>query len=235
MFAESMLESGNIHREGRGWSTLLSIALQSLLLAALVALPMFRPDALPMALKITSSPIAFGRADVLPPTPQSPTQRPVTPREEPRIVFTTSQDPAVVFNRPTEINPPGPYMPGPISRPDGVRNVLESLIPANPPTIAVKPPERVIVSRIDPGRLTYQVKPIYPLPAKLARVEGTVVLHAVIDREGRITSLQVTSGPPLLQAAARDAVRQWRYQPYILNGVAVEVETQVSVIFRMAR
>jgi len=78
------------------------------------------------------------------------------------------------------------------------------------------------------------VQPNYPALARSARVQGSVVLRAVISRAGTIENLQVLSGHPLLTSAAIDAVRQWRYRPYILNGEPVEVETQVTVNFLLA-
>ncbi len=64
-------------------------------------------------------------------------------------------------------------------------------------------------------------------------MQGTVVLHAIVSREGRITSLEVVSGPPLFVQAALDAVRQWRYRPTLLGGEPVEVETTITVVFRL--
>lgn len=84
----------------------------------------------------------------------------------------------------------------------------------------------MILSRLDP---------VYPAIAKAARIEGTVVLRAIISRDGSIQNLQVVSGPPLLAPAAVDAVRQWRYRPYLLNGEPVEVETTVQVIFQISQ
>jgi protein TonB len=75
------------------------------------------------------------------------------------------------------------------------------------------------------------VQPQYPSIAIQARISGPVVLHALISRQGNIENLQVLSGPPLLVKAAMDAVRQWRYRPYALNGEPVEVDTQVTVNF----
>jgi protein TonB len=83
------------------------------------------------------------------------------------------------------------------------------------------------------ARLLSRVEPPYPTLAKLTKTEGTVRLHAIISRDGRITSLDVISGPPLLVQAALDAVRQWRYRPTLLNGEPVEVETSITVIFRL--
>ena len=83
------------------------------------------------------------------------------------------------------------------------------------------------------GNLIHRVQPEYPQLARQARIQGTVVLRAVISREGRIENLQVLSGHPLLVPAALDAVRQWRYRPYSLNEQPVEVETQITVNFTL--
>jgi protein TonB len=81
------------------------------------------------------------------------------------------------------------------------------------------------------GNLIQRVQPVYPVLARQARIQGTVVLRAVISREGTIEKLQVASGPPLLVQAAIDAVRQWRYRLYLLNNEPVEVDSQVTVNF----
>jgi len=81
------------------------------------------------------------------------------------------------------------------------------------------------------GNLIHRLQPAYPLLAVQTRTQGQVVLRAVISREGTIENLQVVSGHPLLVRAALEAVRQWRYRPYVLNGEPVEVETQVTVNF----
>jgi protein TonB len=75
--------------------------------------------------------------------------------------------------------------------------------------------------------------PNYPPIAKAARVSGTVILQATISKTGTITNLRVVSGPPMLQQSAMDAVRSWRYRPYLLNGDPVEVETTVNVVFSL--
>jgi periplasmic protein TonB len=79
------------------------------------------------------------------------------------------------------------------------------------------------------ANLVRQVKPSYPHTAILMRVQGTVVLEAIIDRDGRVENLKVISGHPLLIKAASEAVEQWRYRPTLLNGQPVEVLTQVTV------
>jgi protein TonB len=93
--------------------------------------------------------------------------------------------------------------------------------------------QRIRVSTMDPAKLLVQVKPVYPQIAKLAGVQGTVVLHAIVSRDGSIQSLQVVGGHPMLTEAAKQAVWQWRYKPTLLNGEAVEVETSINVNFRL--
>jgi protein TonB len=73
--------------------------------------------------------------------------------------------------------------------------------------------------------------PIYPRFARDAHVDGTVVLHAIISKAGTISSVSVISGPAMLRQAALDAVKTWRFRPYLLNNEPVEVETTVNVIF----
>jgi periplasmic protein TonB len=81
--------------------------------------------------------------------------------------------------------------------------------------------------------LIQKTVPVYPAIAKAARVQGTVVLQATISKSGEITNLRVISGPALLQQSAMDAVRSWRYRPYLLNNDPVEVDTTVNVIFTL--
>ena len=81
--------------------------------------------------------------------------------------------------------------------------------------------------------ITRRVEPVYPPIAERARVQGTVQLKAIISKEGAIENLQLVSGHPLLVPAAMDAVKQWRYRPYILNGEPLEVETIVIVNFHL--
>jgi protein TonB len=93
----------------------------------------------------------------------------------------------------------------------------------------VAPPLRV--SHISEGNLIRKVLPVYPQLARSARIQGAVVLQAVISKEGVIENLRVVTGHPMLVPAAIDAVRQWRYRPYVLNNEPVEVETQITVNF----
>ncbi len=99
---------------------------------------------------------------------------------------------------------------------------------------AVTSPEIVRVGgNIAVANLIHEVPPVYPLVAKTAHIQGTVVLHAIIAKNGSIKKLTYISGPPLLMRAAMDAVRQWRYKPMLLNGKPVEVDTTITVVFNL--
>jgi len=98
--------------------------------------------------------------------------------------------------------------------------------------IVPKPVSKVFrTSTILQGSLIRRVQPTYPPLAKSARIQGPVILEAMISKAGTIDNLRVLSGHPMLVGAAIEAVGQWRYRPYILNGEAVEVETQITVNF----
>jgi protein TonB len=95
-------------------------------------------------------------------------------------------------------------------------------------------PKKIAISGgVMQGMLLLKTVPQYPPIAKAARVQGTVVLQATISKTGSIENLKVIQGPAMLQQAALDAVRTWRYKPYLLNNEPVEVETTVNVIFTL--
>jgi len=101
-----------------------------------------------------------------------------------------------------------------------------------------RPPEparNVRTSVIMEGNLIHRVQPEYPFMAKQLRLQGAVVLKAVISREGTIERMTVLAGDVRLAASALAAVRQWRYRPYYLNHEPVEVETQITVNFVLER
>jgi protein TonB len=104
----------------------------------------------------------------------------------------------------------------------------------NAPKVQAAPPKKINISAgVAVGNLIQKTSPVYPPIAKAARVSGTVVLQATISKTGTIENLRVISGPAMLQQAALDAVRSWRYRPYLLNNDPVEVETTVNVIFSL--
>ena len=97
------------------------------------------------------------------------------------------------------------------------------------------PPQRVRVSQgVMASFVITKVPPNYPADAKQARIQGTVLMTVIIDKEGNVSNIQLVSGHPILAPAAVDAVKQWKYRPYLLNGAPVEVETQVQVNFTLA-
>ena len=95
-------------------------------------------------------------------------------------------------------------------------------------------PQRIRVSAgVAQGLLLSKVNPLYPPDARDQRIQGVVILQATIDKEGNVASLQLISGHPLLAPAAIEAVKQWKYRPYLLNGNPIEVNTQVQVNFTL--
>jgi protein TonB len=115
----------------------------------------------------------------------------------------------------------------------GVIGGIISSAPVAVPKVAT--PQKVRVSQgVSEGLLLHKVTPSYPPLAKQARIQGAVLLQATIGKDGSIQNLRVQSGHPMLTQAAIDAVRQWKYKPYLLNGEAVEVETTVQVNFTLS-
>lgn len=110
---------------------------------------------------------------------------------------------------------------------DGLNEGNWSIPPPQP-----KPPRMIRTSEgVQSAMLIHRVEPLYPPFARTAHISGTVELRAIIGRDGRVNSVEVLSGNPLLARAAIEAVRQWRYRPTILDGEAVEVETRITVNF----
>lgn len=117
-------------------------------------------------------------------------------------------------------------------------NVVEKPQPGvlmtSPPAGSAERPQRVRVSQgVSQGLLVRQVKPVYPREAREAGIQGSVIIQAVIGKDGMLLETKVISGPKELQQAAVGAVQQWRYKPYYLNGKPVEVETQITVNFQL--
>ncbi|MGD0225050.1 MAG: TonB family protein [Terriglobia bacterium] len=116
-----------------------------------------------------------------------------------------------------------------------IGGVLSAAAPPPPPPPKPQTPKRIRVGgQVESARLIFQPKPEYPPLAKMARIQGTVRLDAIISKDGTIQDLKVISGHPLLVRAALDAVQRWRYQPTMLNGDAVEVATEIDVNFTLA-
>jgi periplasmic protein TonB len=102
-------------------------------------------------------------------------------------------------------------------------------------TTAPAPKRTRVPARIAEANLVYDVAPKYPPEAGRARIEGTVVLMAVIGKDGTVRDVRVESGLPLLAQAAIEAVKQWRYRPYLLNGQPVEIDSQITINFNLSK
>jgi TonB family protein len=112
---------------------------------------------------------------------------------------------------------------------------FKSVSPGGTPPQAGTTPMRVRVSQgVTQGMVNSKVQPIYPPDAKAARVQGSVVIAVIIGKDGNVQSERLVSGHPLLSPAAMDAVKGWKYRPYVLNGDPVEVDTQITVNFTLA-
>jgi protein TonB len=109
------------------------------------------------------------------------------------------------------------------------------LAPPPPQSDAEAPPRKpkLVPPNVQQALLITRVEPVYPVLAKQIRLEGTVVIRAIIAENGAVESAEILSGHPLLARAARDAILEWRYRPTLLRGEPIEVETLVTVIFRM--
>jgi len=128
-----------------------------------------------------------------------------------------------------------------IMAPGGTRTVTATgitttALPAPSASSDATPPQRIRVGgNVQQTKLVSQPRPTYPLEAKQARIQGVVQLSAIIGKDGAIQHLEVIAGHPLLVQAALDAVRQWVYQPTLLNGQPVEVVTQIDVNFTLSQ
>ncbi len=235
MFEDSTFETmGRIQTRSRGWM-MATLAFNSSILLALVIIPIIHPEMLPQItnaiLMEEPAPVQDVRPVVR--TEQAPTERTEMPSEvilAPRLI-------------PSKPWIPGKGQdPGPIGPVDfgGGPNAMGS--PDNPfnghgthPDVRPAAPAATqhVSSGVMQGMLIYKVIPTYPAVAQAIRASGTVVLQATISRDGAIENLRVVEGPAVLRQSALDAVKQWRYRPFMLNGQPVEVETTVDVQFKL--
>jgi protein TonB len=238
MFAEVLSDSPWANRSHRGWTTLASFAVQALAVGALLLLPLLYTQGLPgLAFRET---LAVPVPPPAPPTPAAGGRHAASnlTSDGALLGITTiphGVTPLVEREAPAPVDLSGVSVWGSTGSGHAGTGVIGSTgigLYAVAPPPAPKPTARVLrPSTIMEGQLVHRVQPIYPPLAIQARIQGEVVLHAMISREGTIEGLQVVSGHPMLAPAAIAAVRQWRYRPCYLNGEPVEVETQVTVKF----
>ena len=235
MFNELIESSSERKKTNTGWSVILSAIVQISVLIVLILIPLLYTQALPKAMLATLL--------VAPPPPPPPPPPPVKeiikpvarliqsgklmqPRAIPKdvAVFKEAELPPDIINN---TNQSGVFggIPG------------QGIIGGTGPVLA--PPKPAAPARIKQGgevtaaSIITQTRPAYPALARQARIQGTVVLHAIIDKEGKVAQLEVVSGHPLLVQSAIEAVKQWRYKPTQLNGDPVEVDTTIQVTFTM--
>jgi protein TonB len=113
--------------------------------------------------------------------------------------------------------------------------VIGGIISSAPIVPKIATPQRIRVSQgVTQGMIIRRVQPSYPPLARQARIQGPVVLQAEIGKDGSIQNLHLISGHPMLAPAAIEAIKQWKYKPYILNGEPVEVETTITFNFTLS-
>jgi protein TonB len=236
-------EATSSARRSRRKTLGVSLTFEILLLGLLVAAPLHSGVAQPQIRQNLAPPLAFFGGW----RQHRPAQPVVTPPPAhlPVISNPFQQTPvsgvavhALDHEEPGEVSGPdsfGDSVPGGI----GVTELERIPAPPEPPRIEqpAHPEKRPL--KLSEGVLEAQlisrVEPRYPPLALQTRQSGTVVLHAIISRDGRINALEVVSGSPFFVQAALEAVRQWRYRPTLLNGEPVEVETTITVEFRLQR
>lgn len=250
MFSDSLLEFAGAGKR-KAMATTTSFIFNCLAVGVMLIMPMVFTDTLPKAQLLT-----FLVAPPPPPPPPPPaaveqvkrivreiqtdmlnTGQLRTPTKIPRKVEMIKEEIApppmtaasgVVGGVPGGI--PGGQLGGVIG---GIVNSTSNLSAV--PKLIPNTPQRIRISQgVTKGLLIHKEEPTYPSIARAARVQGDVVLSAVIDINGQIQNLQLISGHPMLVPAALAAVKQWRYKPYLLNGQPVEVETTITVIFSLS-
>lgn len=236
LFQGSLVVSGTKARPRNPWAAVGSVTLLSLFLLAIVVVPQFHTDTLPERKTLTMLYVPTAASSVTRlPAPTSTSRNSPTNMKIPSPVHPTQEAPA-----------PPPDSAGGLAGgvPDGLvggipggalSEVLRST--GSAPVLATTPaPKRIrVAARIAEANLVYDVAPTYPPEAGRARIEGTVVLMAVIGKNGTVEEVRIERGLPVLAQAAVEAVKQWRYRPYLLNGEPVEVASQITINFTLSR
>jgi periplasmic protein TonB len=237
MFDE-MIVSGNkgeMARTHKPWSVGLSVIIQVTIIAALALIPLVYTQALPKAMLTT-----FLTAPP-PPAPPPPPQQAVVKQVQPKKTFAVNQTvaPTMIPKKVEIVQDEAAPAVNPSDAPGiagGTGDVLGGVGTGAAPSLPPPPaaPKRIMVGGdVQAAALINKVTPDYPPIAKTAHVTGTVVLRAIIAKDGSIERLQYVSGPSLLMQSAMNAVKEWRYRPTMLNGQPVEVDTTVDVVFSL--
>lgn len=244
MFEDSLIDARI--KTKRGAATAVSFVLQAILVGIVVLIPLLFTEALPAKQLVTTlvapppppppPPPAAAQASAARPVEEAPVKSEVTmPVRIPQKIAMVREAPATGAAAPPSTvagvvgGVPGGVEGGTVG--GVVGGVLNSVGTAAPKLAA---PKRVrVTSGVTEGLLIHKVMPEYPQAAKAARMQGTVVLGAIIGKDGTVKGLKVVSGPPILAQAAIAAVKEWRYKPYYLNGQPTEVDTTINVNFKL--
>jgi periplasmic protein TonB len=241
MFEGSLVESRGLEASGtERWTALGSITLQCGAAAVLLAIPLLRPGSITMA---PSAPTLIApsmpRPVVVPAAVRAASDASAVSLPTTSIAANVSGGRRIQLAQPgSETDGPGPPLAVGAGPGMGWADPLGVLVGATGgPAVRVTRAEPIgpvrVSSGVSAGMLLTPIRPVYPAIAKVAGLQGTVVMEATISKLGRIESLHAVSGPPMLRGAALDAVEAARYQPYRLNGEATEVETTITVVFRL--
>jgi periplasmic protein TonB len=237
MFEDSLMESGGKIRTNQRYTTTLSFIIEAVVVSFLILLPLLITEALPLH-QLNSFLVA---PPPPPPPPPPPAAAPVQKVIQREVVNgelrTPSKIPKVIKMIKEEETPPSTGVMGGVvgGVPGGqVGGVVGSIIGSAAPPPKVAAPQKLRVSQgVAEGNLLRKIEPQYPQMAKVAHIQGDVLLAATISKGGAIENLHQISGHPILVQAAMEAVKQWKYKPYLLNGEPVEVETTIKVSFKM--
>jgi protein TonB len=235
MFEDSLVESQGRIRTRSRWFAIGSFFAQGLLLLLLILFPLFHPQALPRQ--------SIERLLVAPPPPQAPApvvaHSTASPSRTHSSLEAQLRAPSRIPGHVAMISDPGPPSFAQIGtgvNGSGIPGGLD-LGTSPPAVVGAQPPAPkhplAVTGGVAAGQLLSPIRPVYPIVAREARIQGTVLLDATISRQGTIENLRVVDGPPMLRQAALDAVAQARYRPFLLNGEPVEVQTTIRVIFSL--
>jgi protein TonB len=233
MFDQLVVSSVNPSKTNKRWTVVVSTAVQAVMVGILILIPLIYTEALPKQLLSTF--IVAPAPPPPPPPPAAPVKivRPVRIIQPQRMVAPTviPKKIEIIREEAPEVGVAGGV--GVIGGTGTLGGTLGGILGAPPPPKPVVTAPVRIGGNVMEAKALERNQPIYPAIAKAAHVQGTVVLHAIISKEGTVEQLQLISGPPLLVSAAMDAVRQWRYRPTLLNGEPVEVDTTIQVVFTL--
>ena len=237
----SLIASGHLRPRSR-WAAVGSLVFQSLVLLTLIVAPLYRTIPLPKRETVTmlylQPAAAAGSNATKLRAPMSVSTYVPTSKTISAPVHTTQEAPVAPVGTTGGVvgGVPGGVVGG---LGGGTFSAMLNSAPSVPvPARSLEPTpvKRIrVAARVVEANLVHDVPPQYPPEAGRARLEGAVVLMAVIGQDGTVKDVRVESGLPILAQAAIDAVKQWRYKPYLIDGEPVEVDSRITINFTLSR